>query len=120
MSLAFDVSPKTGMHVYAPGTKSRAVAITIDANPALNVHNTVYPPPSAYLFRPLNENVLVYERPFRLTLNITAGDTPAQHAVLNARSRLTIKGQLSYQACDDRVCYLPTSVPFEWSVKIAR
>ena len=30
---------------------------------------------------------------------------------------LTIKGTLRYQACDDKVCFRPTSVPVEWSLK---
>jgi DsbC/DsbD-like thiol-disulfide interchange protein len=120
MSLVFDVTPKTGMHVYAPGTKYRAVAIALESNPALHVHETIYPPPTPYLFKPLNENVLVYERPFRLMLDVTAGGTTAQQAALGTRSRLTIKGQLTYQACDERVCYLPAAVPFDWNIKIAR
>ena len=120
MSLVFDVTPKTGMHVYAPGTKYRAVAIALEPNPVLTVHEAIYPTPTAYLFEPLNENVLIYERPFRLTLDVTAGGTPAQQTALNQRSRLTIKGALTYQACDATVCYLPASVPFDWSIKIAR
>jgi len=31
-----------------------------------------------------------------------------------------ISGTLSYQACDDRVCYLPQSVPLEWVVPVRR
>jgi hypothetical protein len=120
MSLVFDVSPKKGMHVYAPGTHYRAVALAIEADPALRIHETIYPPPTTYLFKPLNEEVLVYQAPFRLTLDVTAGDTPAQQAMLASRPRLKITGQLTYQACDDKVCFLPASVPFQWSVPIAR
>ena len=29
---------------------------------------------------------------------------------------LTIKGTLRYQACDDKVCYLPQSIPLSWTV----
>ena len=90
----------------------RPVAIAIDPNPALSVDEVVYPRPMSYLFKPLSESVLVYERPFRLTLGMKVGAAPAQLAALTAESRLTIKGQLTYQACDDTVCYLPTSVPF--------
>ena len=120
MSLAVDVRPKKGMHVYAPGTMYRPVAIAIEPNSALQIHETIYPPPTSYHFRPLNEDVLVYEKPFRLTLEITPGWTPVQREILRTQDRLTIKGQLTYQACDDKVCFLPASVPFEWSVTIAR
>ena len=30
---------------------------------------------------------------------------------------LTIKGTLRYQACDDKVCFRPTNVPVEWTVR---
>jgi DsbC/DsbD-like thiol-disulfide interchange protein len=119
MSLAVDVRPKKGMHVYAPGTMYRPVAIAIEPNSALQIHETIYPPPTSYHFRPLNEDVLVYEKPFRLTLEITPGWTPVQREILRTQDRLTIKGRLTYQACDDKVCFLPASVPFEWSVTIA-
>jgi DsbC/DsbD-like thiol-disulfide interchange protein len=120
MSLAVDVRPKNGIHVYAPGTMYRPVVIAIEPNSALQIHETIYPPPTSYHFRPLNEDVLVYEKPFRLTLEITPGWTPLQREILRTQDRLTIKGQLTYQACDDKVCFLPASVPFEWSVRIAR
>jgi DsbC/DsbD-like thiol-disulfide interchange protein len=120
MSLAVDVRPKKGMHVYAPGTMYRPVAIAIEPNSALQIHETIYPPATSYHFKPLNEDVLVYEKPFRLTLGLTVGGTPAQLAALTAESRLTIKGQLTYQACDATVCYLPVSMPIEWSVTIER
>jgi DsbC/DsbD-like thiol-disulfide interchange protein len=120
LSLAFDVRPKKGVHVYAPGTKYRFVAIAFEPNSALQIHDTIYPPATSYHFRPLNEDVLVYEKPFRLTLEITPGWTPLQREILRTQDRLTIKGQLTYQACDDKVCFLPASVPFEWSVSIVR
>jgi DsbC/DsbD-like thiol-disulfide interchange protein len=120
LSLVVDVKPKKGMHVYAPGTKYRPVAMGFEPNSALRIRETVYPPPATYHFTPLNEDVLVYEKPFRLTLDMTAGETPAQREILRTQTRLILKGQLTYQACDETVCYLPTSVPFEWSVTIAR
>jgi DsbC/DsbD-like thiol-disulfide interchange protein len=120
MSLVVDVTPKRGIHVYAPGTQYRPVAIAIEPNPALAVAEVVYPRPVSYLFKPLTETVLVYERPFRLTLGMTVAGTPAQLAALTGESRLSITAQLTYQACDATVCYLPVSVPFEWSVTIAR
>ena len=53
-------------------------------------------------------------------LDVTVGQTPDQHVQLRGRSRLKLKGVLDYQACDDKFCYLPTSVPFEWTLKITR
>ena len=114
LSLVVDVTPKKRMHVYAPGTKYRAITLTLSRNPSLKLTPAVYPKPEIYIFKPLKEQVLVYSEPFKLRMNIGVGQVP-RHA-----ARLKITGTLSYQACDDRVCYLPESVPLEWNLRVAR
>lgn len=118
MSIVVDVVPAKGMHVYAPGSDYRPVKIALAPHPWLKVQDTVYPRATLFEFKPLNEKVLVYDAPFRLSVDVTAGDAAGLPAPLRARPRLTIKGRLEYQACDDTVCYLPASVPFEWTVGI--
>ena len=112
LSLVVDVIPKPRMHVYAPGTKYRAVTVTLNRHPALKPSKLVYPKPSIYIFKPLQEQVLVYSRPFKLTMDVAVGTVPAK------TSQLKITGTLSYQACDDRVCYLPESIPLEWTLPV--
>ena len=128
ISMVVDVVPRQGMHVYAPGSEYRPVAISIAPHSLLRVHDAVYPKPTLFTFKPLNEDVLVYDAPFRLVIDVTVGETAAktaakstaQQARLRSQVRVPIKGRLDYQACDDHVCYLPASVPFEWTVKIKR
>jgi len=119
ISIVVDVVPKKGMHVYAPGTKYRPVVIRLQADPPLRIHSPVYPKPTVYRFKPLNEDVLVYDAPFRLVIDAVAEDTVALRAQLRGRNQMTIKGTLDYQACDDRLCYLPASEPFQWTLKAA-
>jgi hypothetical protein len=114
LSLTVNVTPKRRMHVYAPGTKYRAVTVALDRHPSLKPAKATYPKPSIYLFKPLKEQVLVYSDPFRLTMNIQVGTVPPKAAPLK------ITGTLSYQACDDRVCYLPESVPLQWTIPVER
>ena len=33
-------------------------------------------------------------------------------------SSLTITGSFEYQACDEKVCYAPQSVPLSWTVAV--
>jgi DsbC/DsbD-like thiol-disulfide interchange protein len=120
LSIAVDVTPKQGMHVYAPGSVYRPVAMAIEPIPLLLVHDPVYPKPVPYLFKPLNEQILVYSAPFRIVIDITAGDEAAVAVQLRSPSQLTVRGSLSYQACDDTVCYLPTSVPVQWVLRVKR
>jgi DsbC/DsbD-like thiol-disulfide interchange protein len=114
LQLVVNVTPRKRVHVYAPGTKYRAITVTLNRNPALKPSKLVYPKPEIYLFRPLKEQVLVYSDPFKLTMNVGVGTIPVR------TTRLKITGTLSYQACDDRVCYLPESVPLEWNLAVAR
>ena len=114
LSLVVDVTPKRKMHVYAPGTNYRAITVTLDRNPSLKLSKADYPKPEIYIFKPLKEQVLVYSQPFKLRMNIAVGQVPRRAA------RLKVTGTLSYQACDDRVCYLPESVPLEWNLAVAR
>ena len=118
VSILVDVVPKRGMHVYAPGTQYRPIAVVLDPSPQFRVHEPVYPEPRTYLFKPLNERVLVYSSPFRLRLDVTLDGTRDQDVQMSKRGRVDMTGRLEYQACDDRVCYLPAKIPLEWSVRV--
>lgn len=114
ISVALDITPRARMHVYAPGGKYRPVVLHVDAQPSILVHDVAYPTPEDYFFQPLKEYAQVYSKPFRLAVNITVAEAAAH------KPRLTIQARLEYQACDDQFCYLPTSVPLQWTVKIKR
>jgi hypothetical protein len=116
VSLVVDVTPLTGMHVYAPGaTGYRVVALTLDEVPGLRALDTSYPPSETYYFAPLKERVPVYMRAFRLTREVLLDPSPQGAAALGARTSLTVSGRLDYQACDDEICYNPVSIPLSWS-----
>lgn len=109
LTLVVDVTPKPGMHVYAPGNKSyTAVQLTIDTGRGDSVAPTKYPKPNAYFFAPLNEHVQVFNGVFRLSREVTrrAGSTTTG----------SITGRLEYQACDDKVCYLPQTLSLTWTL----
>jgi DsbC/DsbD-like thiol-disulfide interchange protein len=114
LSLVVNVTPKKRMHVYAPGTTYRAIVVTLDRHPSLKLSKLTYPKPSIYFFKPLKEQVLVFSDPFKLTMNIQVGTVPPKAAPLK------ITGTLSYQACDDRVCYLPETVQLQWTIPVKR
>jgi DsbC/DsbD-like thiol-disulfide interchange protein len=114
LSLSIDIAPKPKMHVYAPGEKDGIpVTLTIEPNPAIKVGAPVFPPPQKYYFEPLKLTQLVYSKPFTIVQPVTLA------AASSGDRELTIEGSLRYQACDDRVCYLPKRVPLSWKVSIA-
>ena len=118
VALSVSVTPHPGMHVYAPGSKYRAVTITLPPRSGFRLEAPIaYPKPVPYVFKPLNETVRVYDAPFRLVARI--GLDPATPAVVvpPTRDEIALNASLDYQACDDRVCYLPESVPLRWTVR---
>ena len=118
-SLAIDVRPKRGMHVYGPGAAGYRV-ITLNIEPQAHVRMTPirYPATEIYYFKPLDERVPVYQKPFTLVMDVVPEATAEARKALAGRSELVIEGTLEYQACDDRICYNPVSLPLSWKVAL--
>jgi hypothetical protein len=116
VTLAFDVVPRRGIHVYAPGASSyRLVTVNLESHPQIRALPMKYPASQIYVFKPLNERVPVYQKPFTLLQEIVLAGTPQAQAALRGKDSLTLNGTLEYQACDDRVCFNPESVPMSWT-----
>lgn len=119
LSIVVDVTPARGMHVYAPGQHSyQVVRLELDAQPWLKLHPTVYPASTIYHFKPLDERVAVFEKPFRLRRDITVLATPEAQKMLAGMTSAIVSGALEYQACDDTLCFNPARVPISFTVGI--
>jgi hypothetical protein len=118
-SLVLDVEPKPRMHLYAPGAQSyRVIDLKLTPRPLLVERPVRYPESEIYFFEPLNEHVPVFQRPFRLGLDVALDGSREGREALAAVKTFTIDGTLEYQACDDAVCFLPTSVPVSFTVEV--
>ena len=118
-SIVLDVKPSTGIHVYAPGVSGyKAIALTIEPQPWVAMRAARYPAPEDYYFKPLNEHVMVYQRPFRIVQDVALDASPEAQSALKDVSSLTMKGTLQYQACDDRICFSPQAVALTWTVAV--
>jgi hypothetical protein len=119
LSIAIDVTPAPGIHVYAPGKHDyQVVKLTLTPQPWLRVHAPLYPSPEIYHFKPLDERVEVYAKPFRLRTDLTILATPEVQKLLAGMPSVTIAGALEYQACDDKVCFNPARVPISFEVEM--
>ena len=119
LSVTVTVTPKPGMHLYAPGKHDyQVVQLTIDPQPWLRPQATIYPASEIYHFKPLDERVEVFMKPFRLRRDLTLLATPEGQKLLGALATVTITGALEYQACDDKVCFNPTRVPISFEVSL--
>jgi hypothetical protein len=116
-SVVIEVRPARGVHVYAPGvTGYRPIALSLPPQPGVLVRAAAYPPSEDYYFKPLNEHVQVYQRPFRIVQDIVIDSSPQAEATLKTLTSLTINSVLDYQACDNKQCFTPQTVPLTWTV----
>ncbi len=60
----------------------------------------------------------VYQKPFTLLQEVVTETLREERAAFDEMGTLTFTGSLEYQACDDKVCYNPVSVPLSWTVGI--
>src|SRR5471032_1360686 len=109
--LFVDVTPKPGIHVYAPGSKDYIpITVKLNAQAEVKPGKLAYPKSETMTFA--DEKVPVFQKPFRLTQDVTLDK------LAKAGSTVTVAGTVSYQACDDRVCYPPESAPVTWTVAV--
>jgi hypothetical protein len=113
VSLFVDVMPDPKIHVYAPGAKDY-LPISLELAPSSGVKagKLTYPKSQILNFEPLNDRVPVYRVPFRLTQDLTVNPSA------KAGQKITVIGELKYQACDDAVCFKPASAPVSWTLDV--
>jgi len=116
-AVAAQIEPHAGVHVYAPGASSyRVIALTITPQPFVRVLPPTYPKSEIYFFKPLNERVPVFQKSFTLVQELVLEGTPDAQAAFKGKQSLTLVGSLDYQACDDKTCFNPVSVPLTWTI----
>ena len=111
LSLFVDVTPKPGMHVYAPGNADYIpITIKLAAPATIKPGKIAYPKSDVMTLA--DEKVSVFQKPFRLTQDVTL-DKSAQ-----VGSTIVVPATVNYQACDDKVCYPPESASVSWTVMV--
>ncbi len=116
-SVVLDIVPGPRVHVYAPEvTGYKPLTLTIQPQPALVIRAPQFPKAEDYFFKPLNEHVAVYQHAFRVVQDLEIDPSPQAAATLKDRTEMVITGALSYQACNDTLCFTPQSVPLTWTI----
>jgi hypothetical protein len=113
VTLMLDVTPNPDVHVYAPGAKDFVqTRLTLSPQGRLTIGKPTYPKAELVLDPLLNERIPEYTKTFRIAQPVTLGPAVKSPEVL------TIAGVLSYQACDDKMCYPPASALVTWTVTV--
>lgn len=120
ISLVVDVQLPPRMHVYAPGVSSDYIPIdwSIKDSAGIVARPAVYPAARMLRLPAIKETAPVYQGEFRLVRDVTVARDAALRPLLDAQGNLTIEGALRCQACDDKVCYPPESVPLSWILQV--
>ena len=117
--LSLEIDLPARMHVYAPGVAGYIpVEWNIDQTGGMTLQPVQFPASEKLYLRPIKETALVYRRKVRLAREITFGQEAALKPLLSPSGELVLKGSLRYQACDDRECYAPETVPIEWRFQV--
>ena len=117
VTLFLDVTPKPGIHVYAPGSKDYIpISVKLDAAAGVKPGKLTYPKSEMMTFG--DEQVPVFQKPFRLTQEITLDKAAASGGAGGAGGAVSVAATVHLQACDDRVCFPPENVPVKWSVTL--
>ena len=87
------------------------IVLTVDAPTGVSVEEVVYPEPTDLAQQGVDELLAVYEQEFLIGVVLTtASDVPL--------GALVVPSSLRYQACDERVCYAPTTVATGWTLEV--
>lgn len=118
-SLALEVELPEKMHVYAPAVEGYIpLEWTIAGAEELTVYDAEFPEPALLHLPAIAETVPVYEGRFRIVRDVLIGQPQDIEHLVDAKGNVVLRGELRYQACDDKVCYIPQTVPLEFSVRL--
>jgi DsbC/DsbD-like thiol-disulfide interchange protein len=122
VSLTVEVQLPPDVHVYSPGVKGyKPIQLVLQPPEGVALAPVLYPSSKTLYLEAIKEQVPVFEGKFRIMQDVTiapskAGDSV--RAVFSARKTVSIPGELRYQACDQTICYTPTSVPVHWELSV--
>lgn len=118
VALTLDIELKPNMHVYAPGVEGYIpIDWTMQQSDADTPHEVSFPKAQMLHLPAIDETVPAYTGRFRLTRDITIAAADKVKPLADASGRFTVEGTLRYQACDDRVCYIPQNLPVKWTLQ---
>lgn len=101
-------------HVQAnPASLPRLIPTTVElaGDGGIEVGAPQYPKGSIYHQQGSDQPISVYNGKIRITIpvSVKAGTKPGEYA---------LKGKVRYQACNEKTCFFPTFVPFEFPLRV--
>lgn len=119
ISLVLDVTMPARTHVYAPTVTGGYIPISLTITPSSQIEIAAarYPAPRTLHLDVIKETVPVFNGRFRIVQDVKIATSKAMIESIGKGKSIEIAGVFKYQACDDRVCYAPTSLPVTWRLE---
>lgn len=109
---AIEVALPESFHVQSNKPRDPSLIpteLTIDAPAGVQVEELVFPVATDFKQEGLDEPLLVFDQEFTIGVRFSlSASLPPGRVVVPARLR--------YQACDDTMCYAPSTAAFEWTL----
>ena len=120
VTLTAEVRLPPDVHVYAPGTKGyKPINLVIDPLAEMQLRAATYPHPRILYLPAIKERVPVFEGSFHISQDVRVNTAASFAGSLGTDGKVfTISGKLEYQACDQKICYLPAAVPVKWQLQV--
>ncbi len=116
IALTLDIDLEPNMHVYAPGVEGYIpIDWKMQDSDTAQVHAPEFPRAEKLYLKAIDETVPAFRSHFRLTRDITIPSEEKLQPAVDTSGHFAVDGTLRYQACDDRVCYIPQSLPLKWT-----
>jgi hypothetical protein len=116
VALTMDIDLQPGMHVYAPGVEGYIpIDWKMEDSAAVEQHAPAFPRSEKLYLKAIDETVPAFRNHFRVTRDITIAPADKLQTAIDGSNQFSVDGSLRYQACDDRVCYIPQQLKLHWT-----
>jgi len=113
VTLVIEIDLRDRMHLYAPGVEGYTpVSVALADIPYVRAHDTSFPESEILLLPAIGEAVPVFHGSVRILQDVTVSPRYPEG------DALSIPLTFSYQACDDTVCYLPSTLELTYALTL--
>lgn len=122
VTLTAEIALPPDVHVYSPGVQGyKPIQLILHPSAGFEPAAVVYPASKTLYLGAIKEHVPVFEGTFKITQDIILSASKlgdGVRAVLAVGKKVSIEGEMRYQACDKTLCYPPSSVPLKWELQV--
>ena len=114
VSLALQVSLPPGLHVQSDAPRDPTLiptVLTVEPPAGITVDEILYPPPQDFEQAGMAEPLAVFDHAFTIGVRVSVARGAAPGEVV-------VPARLRYQACDDQMCFAPTTAEVSWTVRV--